>query len=394
MVVFQQIPAVSLKEWNGPDGDQRDFAERLRDICHEVGFFRLVDHGVDPSFMSEYFAALKTFFGLPEETKSRIDKSRSRWFRGWERVGAELTDARVDYREQVDIWSDLPPHPRQVLPEYLRLEGPNQWLEDDVLPGFREVVERFEIEMSRIGDELMEAMSLGLGLERDHLGKRFGDRRMSLIKLIHYPPTPNGEAGVNSHHDTGFLTLLWQNEIGGLQVENPNGEWIDVPVEGDAIIVNIGEMLQSMTGNYFVATTHRVVATEERYSSAYFHGPELSADLSPLPLDGRFAKAVEASRRHRHAGFMASYDELQEGPKGTTSESSETYGQQIWNYFVRSYPNLVAQHYPDLFSTTDSAQIAAGAARPAKTLMSELPPAGVDTNVSEALAKIRASERY
>jgi isopenicillin N synthase-like dioxygenase len=171
---------------------------------------------------------------------------------------------------------------------------------------------------------------------------------MSLVKLIHYPPTPAGEAGVNAHHDAGFLTLLWQHGVAGLQVENQDGDWIDVPADGDAIVVNLGEMLQSVTGNYFVATNHRVITADERYSSGYFHGPALTTSLAPLPLDERFAQAVAASPRHRDTGFMARRDELLAGAAGTSSASAETYGLQLWNYFTRSYPELVRRHHPGL----------------------------------------------
>lgn len=347
-MAFQEIPVVSLSQWVGPESDREAFARRLRTICHEVGFFRLVDHGVDPAFLDEYFAALRAFFGLPEATKAQIDKLDSPWFRGWERVGAELTDNRVDHREQIDVWTELDPRPAGVQPEYLRLEGPNQWPDDRVVPGFRGLVERFQREMGGIADELMAAMSVGLGLPADHLDHLFGDRRMSLVKLIHYPPTPPGEAGVNAHHDAGFLTLLWQHGVAGLEVQNQDGDWIDVPADQGAIVVNLGEMLQAMTGNYFVATNHRVVASDERYSSAYFHGPALTTPLHPLPLDERFAAAVAASPHHRSAGFMAKRDELLAGASGTSSESADTYGQQLWNYFTRSYPDLVRRHHPDL----------------------------------------------
>jgi isopenicillin N synthase-like dioxygenase len=347
-VSFRAIPVLAMTEWTGAQADRASFAARLRDICHEVGFFRVVDHGIDVEFFHDYFSALEAFFALPETTKARIDKSRSPWFRGWERVGAELTDARVDHREQVDVWTELPPRSADVEPRYLRLEGPNQWLDEADLPGFRAMVERFQLEMGALADELMAAMSIGLGLQSGHLDELFGSHRMSLVKLIHYPPTPSGEAGVNAHHDTGFLTLLVQHGVGGLQVQNQDGDWIDVPVEDGSVVVNLGEMLQSMTSNYFVATMHRVVASDERYSSAYFHGPGLSTPLVPLTLDERFAAAVAASEHHRGAGFMARRDELLGGARGTSSVSADTYGQQVWNYFTRSYPDLVARHHPDL----------------------------------------------
>lgn len=349
-VAFTEIPTVRLSEWTGPGADRAAFADRLRSICHEVGFFRLVDHGVDPGFVVDYFAALRRFFALPEGTKSTIDKSESPWFRGWERVGAELTDNSVDFREQVDVWTDLPPRARDVVPPYLRLDGPNQWLDEATLPGFRALVERFQREMGAIADELMAAMCVGLALAPDHLDKVFGERRSSLVKLIHYPPTPAGEAGVNAHHDAGFLTLLWQHGVSGLQALNQDDEWIDVPPSSDAIVVNLGEILQSMTGNYFVATTHRVITEQERYSSGYFHGPDLRTPLDPLPLDHRFVDAVAASLRHRGAGFMAKRDELLSGDRGTRSSAAATYGEQLWNYFSRSYPDLVARHHPDQVS--------------------------------------------
>jgi isopenicillin N synthase-like dioxygenase len=346
VVAFREIPVVSMSDWTRPDADRTAFAERLRTICHEVGFFRVVDHGVGAQFLEDYFSVLQAFFALPEETKARIDKARSPWFRGWERVGAELTDARVDHREQVDVWSELPARDPGVEPRYLRLEGPNQWLDDAELPRFRALVEQFHAVMGALADQLMAAMSVGLGLEPGHLGELFGTDRMSLVKLIHYPPTPPGEAGVNGHHDTGFLALLVQHGVGGLQVQNQDGAWIDVPADDGAVVVNLGEMLQSMTGNYFVATTHRVVAREERFSSAYFHGPALTTPLVPLPLDPRFALAVAESEHHRDAGFMARHDELLDGARGTSSASADTYGQQLWNYFARSYPDLVARHHP------------------------------------------------
>jgi isopenicillin N synthase-like dioxygenase len=344
-MAFHEIPTVSLADWHT---DPTAFADRLRAICHDVGFFRVVDHGVDPVFLDDYFAAMRSFFALPEALKAQIDKIDSPWFRGWERVGAELTDNNVDYREQIDVWTELDPRPPDVQPAYLRLEGPNQWPDEAIAPGFRRLVERFQTEMGAIADELLAGMSLGLGLAGDHLQRLFGRRRMSLVKLIHYPPTPAGGAGVNAHHDTGFLTLLWQHGVAGLQIENQDGEWIDVPADDDAVVVNLGEMLQSMTGNYFVATTHRVVTSAERYSSGYFHGPQLTTALEPLPLDQRYADAVAASTHHRDAGFMARRDELLGGSRGTTSVAAATYGQQLWNYFVRSYPALVARHHPDL----------------------------------------------
>ena len=347
MASFTEIPALSLAQWR--DASTRDqFAEELVRTCHEIGFLTLVDHGVPDDVIDSYFALLEAFFALPTPVKQEIDKQRSPHFRGWERVGAELTDNRVDYREQLDLSTENPPYPVDALPAYLRLDGPNQWLPEDILPGFRAAVTDFLARLAAIAEELMGALAVGLGLPESAFRDAFGDHPLSLAKLISYPPTPEGEAGVNSHHDAGFLTVLLQHGVGGLEVLNPDGEWIPVPPTPGAFVINIGEMLQSMTGNYLVATTHRVISREQRYSSAYFHGPDLTASIEPLVLDERFAAAVAASPRHREAGFMAKRDELLAGDSGTASTPVRIYGEMLWNYYCRSYPDVVRQNYPDL----------------------------------------------
>jgi isopenicillin N synthase-like dioxygenase len=343
-----EIPEIDLRRWDASPDDRAALATEVGAICHEVGFFHLVGHGVPDEFRRRLFDMTKRFFELPEATKATIDKRHSRHFRGWERVGAELTDNRTDYREQLDVSAEHPPRAADALPAYLRLDGPNQWLADQALPGFRATVEEFFTRMGAVADRMMEVLAVGLGLERGRFRELFGERPLPFVKLIHYPPTPPDEAGVNAHHDAGFLTLLLQHEVGGLQILDPTGAWCDVPPRADAFVVNLGEMLQAMTGNYYVATTHRVIAPAERWSAAYFHGPDLRTQLDPLELDPRFRAAVAASERHRAAGFMAKRDELVAGQHGTASTSAGVYGEQLWNYYVRSYPDNVRAHYPEL----------------------------------------------
>lgn len=341
---FTALPVVDLSRWDD-DGQRAALADEVREICHHVGFFQLVGSGITPEDRRAYFAELERFFALPDEVKAQIDKARSPHLRGWERLGTELTDNRTDHREQVDLLTEHPAGPPDADPPYLRLEGPNQWLPEDVLPGFREAVEEFIGRLEKLASRVMEVLSAALGLEPGFLEEYFGERPMSMVKLIHYPQTPPGEAGVNAHHDTGFLTLLMQHEVGGLEVENAKGEWVPVPVRDDAFVVNIGEMLQSLTGRYLVATKHRVIAHDERYSSAYFAGPDLRTELVPLRLDPAYAEAVTASPRHSAAGFMARRDELLAGQGGTGSTGAQTYGEQLWEYYRRSYPEALEAHH-------------------------------------------------
>jgi len=348
VATFTAIPEVDLADWSA---DPVEFAHRVRQICHQVGFFQLVGHGVDADFIERHIRHQQRFFALPEATKATIDKALSPHFRGWERVGAELTGGLPDLREQLDLSTEHPVRGLQLDPPYLRLDGPNQWLADDVLPGFRPHMAAYFQRMAAVADTLLAVFSVGLGLEPDHLRSVFGERPLSFVKLIDYPPTPPDGAGVNPHHDAGFLTLLLQHDAGGLQVCNPDGEWVDVAPRQDAFVVNIGEMLQEMTGNYFVATTHRVIADEARQSSAWFHGPDLTTRLDPLPLHASFADAVAVSARHAGAGFMARRSEIESGVDGIeSSEGAGVYGQQLWNYYGRSYPSNVARHHPDASS--------------------------------------------
>ncbi len=348
-VTMVSIPEIDLGRWrSGGQAERRALADEVRSICHHIGFFHLVGHGISPALLAEHAGYRARFFALPDETKRRIDKAGSPHFRGWEPVGAELTGGRPDQREQLDLAVENPVRGLRAEPPYLRLDGPNQWLPEEVLPGFRDHLSRFFDALSALADELLAVLSVGLGLPEDHLTHLFGARPLSLVKLISYPPTPHGEAGVNAHHDAGFLTLLLQDDVGGLQVEAPDGAWVDVPPRTDAFVVNLGEMLQEMSGNYYVATTHRVITGEARFSSAWFHGPALETELAPLPLAPGLAAAVAASARHARAGFMARREELESGVDGIASrQGAGVYGQQLWNYYRRSYPANVRRHHPD-----------------------------------------------
>jgi isopenicillin N synthase-like dioxygenase len=339
------IPNFSLQRWR--DGEhQQEAADELVAMCHGVGFLTITDHGVPAAFIEHYFELLERFFALPESTKALIDKRRSPHFRGWERVGAELTNGQVDVREQIDLSTENSTHPVDAEPAYLRLDGPNQWLPEEALPGFHDAVDEWLCRMGDLAWELMEIMSVGLGLPPNELREAFGERPLSLTKLIRYPRTPAGGAGVNPHKDAGFLTFVVQHGVGGLEAMAPDGRWIAVDPPHGAFVVNVGEMLQAMTGNYFVAATHRVIATEERYSAAYFHGPDLRTEIRQLPLPARFTDAVAVSPRHRDAGFMPKRTEILDGDAGITSQVAPVFGEMMWNYYVRSYPAVVEEHFP------------------------------------------------
>jgi len=345
---FAEIPIVSLGARHGKVAERADLARRLGDICHHIGFAIVTDHGVNRSIIDGVFNQADRFFSLSEADKRRIDKKKSRHFRGWEPVGAEATNNRPDMREQIDLWTDHPPRPSGVIPDYLNLLGPNQWPDEAVTPGFRQALESWFGEMGALADDILRLIAISLDLNEGYFEVLFGDEPMSLTKLIHYPETPLGEFGVNAHHDAGILTVLAPGGVPGLEVENGDGDWIPVPIIKDSLVINLGEILQKMTGNYLVATPHRVMTRAPRVSVGYFHGPSLDMKMQPLPLHQRFADAVANSSRHANAGFMAQADETNAGIGDMKSHKHpDVYGEQLWNYFKRSYPENMARHYPD-----------------------------------------------
>jgi len=346
-VAFTSIPVVDVGAAREAGGPSADFCAEFTDICHNVGFALVTNHGVSSDLTGQVFEMMQRFFSLPLVDKERIAKTQSPQFRGWEPVGAETTNNEADMREQIDVWTEWPTTTASE-PAYNRLLGPNQWLPDDVLDNHQSLSLQWIDALAGLADQLMASLAIGLGLSPDHLRQVFGDQPMSLAKFIHYPPTPKGAAGVNPHHDAGFLTVLAPGPTLGLQVQNPEGDWIDVPIIADTFVINLGEILQSMTGNYLVATPHRVVTDQERYSAGYFHGPSLTTPLTRLPLAPEFAAAVAASPHHHDAGFMPTPEEARAGTGAmASSHRPETYGEQLWNYFSRSYRDQMQAHHAE-----------------------------------------------
>jgi len=343
-----QFPIVDLAAVRGSAQQRRTLAQGLRDICHQIGFFVVENHGVARGIVDQAFSYSERFFALPLEHKMLIDKRKSPYFRGWEAEGTEYTNNRADIREQIDLWTDHQPVDVAGQPHYFKLLGPNQWLPDNILPGFRTSVEQYIDAMKILGDELMSLLALGLDLPADYFDQHFGRERMSLTKLIRYPPTPAGEFGVNAHQDTGFLTILNPGETPGLEIKMADGSWLPVPIIENSFIINLGEMLQAMTGNYYVATPHRVAASRQRFSIGYFHGPALDTSIHRIPLAEEYVAAVAASPRHLNAGFMAPIKETRAGVQDMQGElQASTFGDQLWNYFCRSYPDNAKRFYPD-----------------------------------------------
>lgn len=347
------IPVIDLELWFTGDRQQRlELCQQVGRLCHEVGFFNLVNHGVPDAVSEIYLQTIKQFFALPQAVKQGIDKQDSAQFRGWEKLGSELTNNQIDYREQIDIGVERPAI-AEPDPYYMALVGPNQWPPPAALPGFRQTVTDYFQRLSEVARQILRIMSLALGLEENHIERVFGENPSPYLKLIRYPRTLEDGHGVGVHKDSGFLTLLLQDENPGLEAQANDNTWYPVePVPG-SLVVNTGELLQLITHNYFIATPHRVLnrAGRDRYSSAFFYSPDLNTLLDPLPIGSSFIDEVLCSERHRNEGLMASRAEMSAGTGGMASQfRPAVFGEKYWQRWVRSYPDIARKFYPGLMT--------------------------------------------
>ncbi len=332
---LESLPVLDFSRLDaGPDEAAR-FRDELRDAMHEVGFFYLAGHGVPQELTDAMLKASRDFFDLPEDQKLAVENVRSPQFRGYTRVGGELTDGAVDWREQIDIGVERSTvEPGAGVAEYWRLEGPNLWPE--ALPGMRAIVSEWTARLSEISLTLLRAMAVSLGAPEDTFDDAFAERAFPLLKIVRYPGESNPEPkqGVGSHRDGGVLTLLLvEPGKGGLQVDY-QGKWIDAPPVPGAFVVNIGEMLELATNGYLKATLHRVISPlkgTDRISLPFFYNPALDATMPQLAVNPEF----QARARGLSADPM-------------NSPILETYGDNALRYRMRAHPNVVEAHHADL----------------------------------------------
>jgi isopenicillin N synthase-like dioxygenase len=326
-------PDLPLLDIDDLDVDPDAFGEALREATHHVGFFHL-RHRIPGEVTDELFDVARRFFALPDADKRAIEMTRSPWFRGYTRVGGELTQGSVDWREQIDIGAEREPSPRDGAP-HLRLDGPNQWPE--ALPELRPVLTAWTDRLADLGMRLLRAWATSLGASADHFEGTF-ENPSTLLKLVRYPGSDDAQQGVGAHQDPGILTLLLiEPGVGGLQVQHGDA-WIDVPATDDCFVVNIGELMEVATGGYLRATNHRVVAPpagSERLSIPYFFNPSLDAEVPAIELPAELAA--------RSRGIT----------QDAANVLSAVYGQNLLKARLRAHPDVAAIHHRDLLGPAD-----------------------------------------
>jgi isopenicillin N synthase-like dioxygenase len=314
------VPVVDLRD------EPAALTERLRTVAHEVGFFYLTGHGVPDRLTDRLLAAARALFALPQADKDAVAMINSPHFRGYTRLGGELTGGAVDWREQLDIGPERVPLPDPD-EAHLLLQGPNQW--PVALPELPVVIAEWDAALAAVARKLLQHWAVSLSSPADVFEAAFADTPATLIKIVRYPARADSPQGVGAHRDAGVLTLLLAEPgTRGLEVRGPYGEWIDVDPLPGAFIVNIGEMLELASGGYLRATEHRVrIADTERISVPYFFNPRLDARLPLLTLPAQLAALA----------------------RGVTADPSNerifsVYGRNAWKSRLRAHPDVATAH--------------------------------------------------
>jgi len=286
------IPMIDVSAMLDPASDSDDqerVARAIDDACRRVGFFSIVGHGIPAELQEHLEAASHAFFALPDSEKQAIAmaKAGSAW-RGWFPLGGELTSGVPDRKEGIYFGSEhRPDHPRVLAG--VALHGRNQFPDGGELCGA--VLDWLDA-LRPVADAVMRAIALGLGLPVEWFEQHLTDDPTILFRIFHYPPEPPGAVsstqqwGVGEHTDYGLLTLLAQDQLGGLEVRALDGSWMDVEPTPGAIVCNLGDMLERLTAGRYRSTPHRVRNTSgaSRLSFPYFFDPSWDATVPTLPL--------------------------------------------------------------------------------------------------------------
>ena len=329
------LPILEFDCFQSPDSPAaKKFCDLLVKTCHETGFFYLTGHGIDIAQNDNVISMARRFFAIPETDRRAIAIGKSPHFRGYTILGDERTQGKSDWRDQIDIGPEAPAiDMNENDPAWLRLIGPNQW--PSAIPEMSAVVAAWAKKMNHISMELFRALALGLGHPYHYFDSLMEPNPYFRIKISRYPAQHDPKTarqGLGLHHDSGLFTLIMQNEVSGLQVEQ-NGQLLTVEPIAGAFIVNLGEMFQIATSGYLKATRHQVVSPavgRERISVAYFMNPRLDAVFAPIPLPPHIAARASG---------------------GQNSDPNDPiysiFGENTLKIRMRSHPDVVAAHYPE-----------------------------------------------
>ncbi len=272
----------------------------------------------------------RDFFALPLEQKLAIAMAHGgRAWRGYFPIEGELTSGRPDRKEGIYFGTELgPDHPR--VRAGVPLHGMNLY---PALPGFRDTLLTYMDEVTEVGQLVLRGIAAGLGLTPDYFIQRYTRDPTVLFRIFNYPPATAvaDQPGVGEHTDYGLLTLLWQDEVGGLEVWHDD-RWLSAPPVPDSLVCNVGDMLERLTAGRYVSALHRVRnVSRDRISMPLFLDPSFDAVLAPIIA---LAPDPSASGRPRPARRWDGKD---------LATVSGSYGDYLLDKVSKVFPELKAR---------------------------------------------------
>lgn len=281
---MDDIPAIDLSPLIDNTPEAGETVEAIAAACRDWGFFAATGHGISAGETDALWQSVREFFTLPLAEKRKLLRSQENPLGYFDR---ELTKNARDLKEIIDFGPE----------EGSRQDGENRWPADGALPGFRATITGWQDACAALSQTIMQAFCLGLGEPAGRLDEYFVGRHTSFLRLNHYPvedvlagdeavaeAPPLGDMALHHHTDAGVLTVLLQDEVGGLQVEM-DGTWIDIAPDPCALVINIGDMSQVWSNGQYHAALHRVrpVPGVSRYSVPFFYNPAYDCVVEPLP---------------------------------------------------------------------------------------------------------------
>lgn len=317
--VVRDIPVIDLAPAAAAPGA---VAAAIGRACRETGFFLVANHGVPASLVANQFEWSARFFDLPAGEREALHMRHSSARAGYEPVGGQTldSDAPPDLKESFYINQDLP-GTHAYVKACIRGYGGNQW---PALPGFRPQMLDYFAAVEALAARVMRLLALSLELDPDYFAPAFACPAATL-RLIKYPPHPSSaranQLGAGAHTDWGAVTVLAQDDIGGLEVENAAGEWIAAPPVQGTFVINLGDMFTRWTNGIYRSNMHRVInnnaSGRARYSVPFFYSPDHVARIECLPTctdaehPPRYAPCTAGE--HMDEMFRRSYGDLQGG---------------------------------------------------------------------------------
>ncbi|QDS76986.1 hypothetical protein FKW77_005850 [Venturia effusa] len=257
--------------------------------CRTSGFFQLTGHGIPPTLQKQVFAGSRKLFALPQTEKEKIKSVIGG--RGYEVLGGQTLQygAKPDLKEGFFVGPEIADDKE----EYEAYQHPNKWPDTRLIPDeqLRIPVLEYRKQLCDLALVIMQILAQGLPGGRKDMFDDFCADPLAVVRLLHYPPQRDIEDetlfGAGAHTDFGAITLLLQDETGGLQVRKPETEgdaWIDIPPNPDAYVVNVGDMLDMWTKGMYKSNVHRVINRSggDRYSVPFFFDGNLEYIIKPL----------------------------------------------------------------------------------------------------------------